>query len=942
MWGIKMKGANSKIAAAVSAILGGCVGYAPHACSDEPSLEIVVTGIRASLERAQDIKRQAVGIEDAIAAEDLGKFPDSNIAEAMQRVPGVAIDRNGGEGQFVTIRGFGPAFNTVLINGRPIESETGGREFSFDLYPSELISGAEIFKTGAAHLDEGGIGATVNLKTARPLDLPDNKVLFTAQGHYEKASEKATPQAFALYSHKFNDGKMGFLLSGSYQDRKSQDDFLTADGWLPTPVSSLSLAPGGNPGGVATAFIPRSPSSGRRLQERKRANIQGAFQADFSDTTRLTVDGFYNDFRVASSATILESYIGCPSCVSNLKLDPHGTVLSEDVMSEVGVLNRLEGRPTKTYNFGANLDMHLSEEFQTIFDVSLSHAQAPQSTKNGQAVMGFNPGASTFTNDGQYAYLTYSGAAQQRLLDPNIANPNSYLAHVAQYGDQAGDGTNGDSVTADMYSVRLDGIYTPHDGGYLRNIRFGTEYTHELKTVDVIRPAFDVFCLYCFFNIPVPANLIHPFNTSGLLSGLPSGIDRNMYTFNLADYIGWQSSPGGLAARDAFLKLPRGTSAAFLASQPGGFLGTKQPDSYAVTEQRLAAYAESTMDGDWASVHWKFNVGERLVFTKTSAVGNQQVLTGLSSTDPNATQYATTFNTAGGGFIAQTNSYLKLLPNLNLTLDLTKQFLVRFAASQTMARPQLSDLAPSLSYGDLRPGALNATGGNVNLKPFTSTNLDTSFEYYFGTLNYVSVAPFYKRVEDFIVTDAVQKTIPLTINTANNDPLINKAAGTATFTVQEPVNAKTATVRGLEIAGQYVFDFGLGASFNATFLSSDAQIQSNSGIMTAFAIPGLSNTKNAQVFYDHGPFEVRVTWNDRDAFLLYLVNPKAGVEPVFTNKYQQVDFRVSYHVTDHWSVFADGANVGNETIGEHGRYTNQFILYRKIGPSYDLGFRGSF
>ena len=937
-----MKSENCKIAAAVSAILGGCVGYIPHAWSAEPIEEVIVSGIRASLQRAQDIKREADGVVDAIAAEDLGKFPDTNIAEAMQRVPGVAIDRNGGEGQFVTIRGFGPAFNTVLVNGRPIESETGGREFSFDLYPSELISGAEIFKTSTAHLDEGGIGATVNLKTARPLDLPDHKTVLSAQAHRESSNGTVTPEAFALYSRKFNDGKMGLVVSGSYQDRKSQDDFLTTDGWLPTAVSAVTLVPGGNPGGVSTAFIPRSPSSGRRLQERKRVNIQTAFQADLSDTTRFTADAFYNNFKVTSSATMLESYIGCTSCITNLKLDPNGTVLSEDVMSEVGVLNRQEGRPTQSYAVGFNLDMHPTDELQSVFDASFSHAQAPQSTNNGQAVMGSNPGSSTFTNDGQYAYLTYDAVAQQRLLDPNTTNPNSYLAHVAQYGDQAGDGTNGDSVTANLYSFRFDGTYTPHDGGFLKDIRFGAEYTHEQKTVDVVRPAFDVFCMFCFFNIPVPANLIHPFNTSGLLAGLPGGIDRNMYTFNLTDYINWQSSPAGLSARDAFLNLAPGTSAAFLAAQPGGFLGTKQPNSYAVSEQRMAAYAETTMKGNWAAVQWKLNVGERLVLTKTSAVGNQQDLTGLSSTDPNATQYATTFNTAGGGFISQTNSYLKLLPNLNLTLNFTKQFLVRFGMSQTMARPQLSDLAPSLSYGDLRPGALNATGGNVNLKPYTSTNLDASFEYYFGKLNYVTVAPFYKRVEDFIVTDAVQSTIPLNINIANNDPLIDKAAGTATFTVQEPVNAKTATVRGLEIAGQYVFDFGLGVSVNATFLKSDAEIQSNSGISTAFAIPGLSNTKNAQVFYDRGPFEARVTWNDRDAFLLYLVNPKAGVEPVFTNKYQQVDFRLSYHLNDHWSVFTDGTNIGNETIGEHGRYTNQFILYRKIGPSYDVGFRGSF
>ena len=155
---------------------------------------IEVRGIRRSLSAAQDIKRTSPGVVDAISAEDLGKFPDTNIAESLQRIPGIAIDRNGGEGQFVTVRGFGPSFNTVLVNGRRIVSETGGREFSFDLYPAELISGADIYKTGVASMQEGGIGATINLKTARPFSLSDDTILVTAKGLYDEASGETTPQ----------------------------------------------------------------------------------------------------------------------------------------------------------------------------------------------------------------------------------------------------------------------------------------------------------------------------------------------------------------------------------------------------------------------------------------------------------------------------------------------------------------------------------------------------------------------------------------------------------------------------------------------------------------------------------------------------------------------------------------------------------------------------
>jgi TonB-dependent receptor len=448
--------------------------------------------------------------------------------------------------------------------------------------------------------------------------------------------------------------------------------------------------------------------------------------------------------------------------------------------------------------------------------------------------------------------------------------------------------------------------------------------------------------MYCFFKIDVPNSLLQPFDTSGLLSGLPGGITRNFYTFNLQDYIAWQSSPAGFAARDAALGLPPGSSQTFYNSQPGGFLGTRQPDSYAVNEKTAALYGDSTMTGKWSSVGWTLNLGARLVWTKTKAVGNQQKLVQIVSADPNPTQYGTVFDTSGTGFQSATNDYLKLLPNLNLTLNWTDQLLTRFGVSETMSRPELKDLSPRLSYADLRPGALNASGGNINLKPYTSTNIDLSLEYYFSGINYVTLAAFRKEVQDFIVTDTQTEIVPVSINTQNTDPLINKTNGTATFSVQRPRNADTATVEGIEIGAQYAFDFGLGISANATFLRSNAQISSNSSISTLFAIPGLGNSKNVQVFYEHGPIEARVSWSRRDQFLETLVNPKAGVEPVFTDKFDQVDSRIAYHINANYAVFAEGTNVLGEKLYKHGRYENQFILSDDMGARYALGFRANF
>lgn len=943
----------SCISCALSAVAGNA--YAEEVTKEvkekEPEV-IQVVGIRRSLSEAQDIKRSSSGIVDAISAEDIGKFPDTNIAESLQRIPGISIDRNGGEGQFVTVRGFGPGFNTVLVNGRRMASETGGREFSFDLYPAELISGAEIYKTGVASLQEGGIGATVNLKTARPFSLDDDTILFNAKALYDENSGETTPQLFGLYSTSFNEGDTGILFSASYQERKSQEDFTNTNGWLPTNIADVPLASGvnSNPGNVTTAFIPRETQTGRRLQNRERFNIQGVLQHTISDDLLLTVDGFYNKFEVESTATMLGSWYGSTNAISNVVLNENGTVMEQDVSSEVGILNRLEGRPTETKAIGFNLNWNPNDELTTVFDVSYSSSEAKQSDGNGQAVMGFTDDPTDpsddfyFNNTGNEAELIYPQAIVERLL-----NKDSYMSHVAQFGDQAGDGTGGNSVESSVFELKIDNTYEPLNADMLTYIKFGASYSKEEKTVDIIRPSFDVFCQYCFFTIDVPNELIQDFDTSGLLDGVAPNTFRDIYSFDLRDYIGWQSSAEGFAALDEYRNVAAGTSEAFFNEQEGGFFGTRQPDSYAVTETIFSAYADILLEGEISEMPWKVNTGIRFVWTEDKATGNQQQLVGLSQTTP--TQYNPFFDTSGTGFISETSDYMKVLPNISFTLNPTEDFVVRFAVSETISRPELSDLAPRLSYLDMRPGSLNAIAGNVNLKPYTSTNLDLSFEYYWGTLNYVSLAVFSKDVQNFIVTDADTVTVSgVAIDSPliQGDTAINEVTGDIDFNLQRPLNTETAEVTGYEIAAQYIFDDlpspldGFGISANATILDSNAEIQSNSDVDTLFAIPGLGNSMNATLFYQKGDFEARVSWNKRDEFLEYLINPKAGVEPVFTEEYAQIDFQVSYQVSEDVSVFVEGTNITDEALRKHGRYDDQFIVYRNTGPRYGLGIRTQF
>ena len=219
----------------------------PSFAQEAEGVEVIeVRGFKNSLKESMLNKKAADVVSDGISAEDLGKFPDQNVAESLQRITGVAIDRSGGEGQFITVRGFGPQFNTVLVNGRQIATENQGREFSFDTLPAELISGADVYKSPVASMQEGGIGATVNVTTAKPFDFEGFAGAASAKGMYEELSEEITPQVSGLLTNRFLDDRLGLLFAASYQERKAQNNTLQSNYWRPN-VSLTNRSERDNP-----------------------------------------------------------------------------------------------------------------------------------------------------------------------------------------------------------------------------------------------------------------------------------------------------------------------------------------------------------------------------------------------------------------------------------------------------------------------------------------------------------------------------------------------------------------------------------------------------------------------------------------------------------------------------------------------------------------------
>ncbi len=899
---------GASVAALVMAAPG--LALAADAPASEPTTvdAVVVTGLKASLANAIAVKRASDVIVDSIASEDLGKFPDSNVAESLQRITGVSIDRDQGEGRLVTVRGFGPQYNSVLVNGRTLASENPGREFSFDLLAADLISGADVYKSSNAALQEGGIGSTINLKTARPLDIKGQKIVLSAKENYEDLSGKSSPDLFGLYSNTFMDGRLGVLGSVSYQQRQARIDSAVVEGYNHTSV-------GGNVG--APILNVSAPADYYQLvdqEDRKRTAVTGTVQYRATDNLTLTFDGIYNKFDVKSVASEVSHYF-TPGDLTNVTLDANRTVTSftqNTVHTDYVATN--VNRPTELKMAGFNADWHPNDHVNIKFDTSWSQAEDNNGGKKIFAVIGFtNP--ATFTSTG--------GGLPNLTAVNSFVNPALGRAHFATY--------QGSNIRDTVYETRLDGVFKT-DYENFTEVRAGAIYSDRTKTNQLIQTSSNVWCTYCGYPIPVPASLLKAFSPSGgFLSGEGGNFPRQWLTYDPKAYFAFLESQAAANAVDAATGKPIGTSYANILAL-GGYKPVLQPSSYEVNEKVFGGYLQADFKGVIGGMKWNATVGGRYVHTELTSTGTEQPLTQLDPNPLDSTTYNATFGTSAP--ITQSTAYDNFLPSLNVKVDVAPDMLVRFAASQTLTRPNLTDLAPQLTYTNLRPGVLLAAGGNPALTPMKSTNFDLSYEWYYQKSGYFTVAAFYKDLKDFIVDGVANEVFPVTINTT-------PPSSSATFAVTRPRNVANAEVHGIEIGFQHTFDYlpapfdGLGVTANATFVSSGA------GSGPGLALPGLGDSQNLVGFYAKGPIEVRVAYNHRDGFLSTQSNPTGG-DPINTKSAGQIDVQASYRVTPNLTLVAEGINLNDAQTRTYGQYASQFVSLVETGPRYAVGARLTF
>lgn len=912
------------MATAISGALSMTAATAVNA--QEQIEELVVLGIKGSLTRAMDIKRESTSVVDSIAAEDIGKFPDLNVAESLQRISGVSIDRAAGEGQQVTVRGFGPQFNTVLVNGRQIASYSGGREFNFDIFATELISGADVYKTGRANRQEGGIGATIDIKTAKPLDNPGLQVAGSIKGMYETLSEDTSPSASIIISNTFgDDDNVGLMLAYSHQERQVQNNQILTAGWRPgQTISNI------NDGVLFTnAFIPRNWDQVVDQQDRTRDNLAVALQFAPSDDVVVTLDGFVSKFEVDSLVTDLASWFE-PDRVGSATINPEtGTLLN--FTQEIG-LHQGSGNPatdfvshTRNQNdvdtdgFGLNVEWDINDQLVASFDASTSSAE------NNRA------GLDRFNVVGIINNYTFDGGGIGGT--PTVAHDgfgNGALPDIAlnrlHYNEQGNRPSDEDEIT----EFKADFTYSP-GGSTFTEANFGI-YRQEREKAN-----FQIFgnqCAFCGYGTAAPIDTLGI--TSFTASNFFPGLIDTFYTYD----------------GDAYVQ--------FLADSGNPITPTLQNNRYNIEEDITSLYMDFTFESEIGDMPVMLNLGARYAETDIEVGAVQSLISDVVAlTD--LTLFANRFGPATD--FSDGSSYSDLLPSLNVRLDLTEDMVLRFAAYDSLTRPTMNQLSPATTFNEPRRQNLTAQGGNPGLTPFSSENVDLSFEWYYSDDSIASVAFFRKEVQDFIVTLVGEETYTLTDRVGPDfrctdalcapgalvdptDPTRDIVAtteelngSTEVYQVSRPQNGDEAEVTGFEVAWTHIFDNGFGIQANATFVDSDAQVDADS--TQRFALEGLGDSQNLILFYEAERWQARLAYNNRDDFLQLLNNGFNG-EPVNTDAYAQWDISASYDVNDNFTVFFEGINITEEERRQTGRFPDQVFAIEDNGARYAVGVRGKF
>jgi TonB-dependent receptor len=950
---------------------------APAAGAAVAEQVIVIKGIRSSLISSLELKRGGQGVVDGISAEDMGKFPDTNLAESLQRISGVSIDRSIGEGSKVTVRGVGPEFNLVLLNGRQMPAssiaDTGAsnsRAFDFGNLASEAIAGIEVYKTSRASSPTGGIGATINILTARPLDNPGQRGSFGIKGVVDTsgsrlpstmAGSEVTPEISGIYSNTFADGKFGIALSGSYQKRDlGYNQAAVGGGWIVSRGDSGALANANNanpaditnkPKATDLYSLPQNLIYSVNGVQRQRTNGQLTLQFAPMSNVRATLDYTYSELKLHTKRNELSAWFNFGPSSSSWTDGPiaspkfysealgQGSSPLRRPLADLAMAGSDYATKNENQSTGLNVTWKVSDQLKFEFDAHSSTAESgadsPYGSNNSLGTASQNRGTTSvdFTRDFPVLSI-YDTQAVPGLM--NVRGSSFRNSYMKSGVDQ----------------VQLKGQFKPADGSKLD---FGVSL-NRIKN----RSAFS----------NVQQDDWDGKNTNP--SDFPDSIWR---ADQLRPYFGQISGSGNPALFNQFFTWDFKT-VRDLAAKARGDEAMFLPSSTFTTDRRVEEKSNSGFlqyIKDWdTAMPVRAAVGLRYEETKVTSQALVPVAIGINWTAAN--EYPVQFAGAPG-FTTLTGSYKHFLPSLDVDVDVTDKIKARASYGESIGRPGWGDIQGGQTLNALaRVDGGTGQQGNPALKPLKSKNFDLSLEFYYAKGSYAALGYFRKDISNYIGVTQIDAT-PFNLATpvkgkfwneavaascATSDPVcirdyifakydgrfgVNKATGVipgqagdpiANFRITSPANQQNASLDGLEFNFQHLLgNSGFGVSANYTIVNSGLKYDNNS-IGEQFALEGLSDSANLVLFYENAKWQIRAAYNWRDKFLSGRFDGK-GPNPVYTEAYGQLDINASYKVTEKFTVQAEVINANDGVQRLHGRSKEQVLYVTQTGPRYMFG-----
>ena len=878
--------------------------------------DIVVTGLRASLQRAQAVKQNSSSVVESLSAEDIGKLPQASVADSLGRLAGLAGERRAGRVSGISVRGFREDFVGTTLNGRELIGIGDNRGVEYDLYPSEIIDGVEVYKTPDASLSAMGVGGTVNMRTVHPLE---RRRALVVNGSFEKNGQKSknpdfkdSGYRFALsFNDKFADDTIGVALTAATTSSPTQDNFFSVWGYDKGAISS-----GPNAGKYAPAGIDISS----RSRVLKRTTVAGVLEFKPSDQFSVTLDGLYIDFSDKGISRGFIEALGIPNNGSTVTAVDGNHVVSARTSGFNSVVRSDPlDKKGKLKTFGGNLKYDPSGDLHVVLD--LSHAESNKSDTRGESYSGL--GRAGLTTQGpdnirSYTYtpngLVFSNNSQS-FSDYNVvklAGPQSWgggLAPITALTQSAVIGASGQPIgfaqaqdgfvntgifDENLNALRFE-VQKDFEGSFIKHVNLGLRYSDHKKA-------------------KVNQGYFLTAQTYPLDGAIPTSARRGVADLNWAGL-------GNVVAYDALGLI---NSNFYTRYDAGALEPDRLGDTYTIKEKIWQPFVKLDFEGQLGGVRVFGNAGLQGVFTKQTGTGFNSVI------GANLRDIATP--------VSDSASYGRALPSLNLNFDLGNGNTVRFAASKVISRARIDYLNPGSSVKfannvanvtntDPKLGPWSSKSGNAQLRPYEANQFDVSYEYYFAPDGFISIAGFYKdlvnwNVATTTIRDYTQFYIPGYHQGVSSDGATIYTPATFKGINTTYTGGLKGKVKGVELQASVPFGRfipaleGFGVIGGAAF--TDGHLNNGS------AVPGLSDeVYQLTGYFEKAGFSLRGSVNTRTGWLSEDRGGSNTIDPVNRSGQTLVDAQIGYDFKNTGIAYLEGLRVSIQGSN----LTNQKDIY---------------